>query len=134
MADIPRLAPGKTGFARLITALGRKDPRLNEMAAEILCRLGKQAVPMLVEEAIAKRKRPDHCVSILDVVQRIGEPLDEEFFVVMLMLRYPVERVRMKAAEVIAALSPAGRAGGGPSEAEVAVVLAFMGGSELEPT
>ena len=91
MADLPPLPPGETKFAQLITALGRKDPRLREYATEILCRLGKQAVPMLVEEAAARGRQPDHRVRILDVVQRIGEPLDAEFFVVMLLLSHPVE-------------------------------------------
>ena len=56
MADLPPLPPGETRFAQLITALGRKDPRVNERAAEMFCTVGKPVVSVLVQEAIAKRQ------------------------------------------------------------------------------
>ena len=94
MDGMPTLPPGKSNFARLIEALRRKNPRLNEFAAETLCHVGKPAVPLLAWEAAARGKQPDHRVRILDAIQRIGEPLDEAFFDLTILLGHPVERVR----------------------------------------
>ena len=67
---------------------------------------------------------------IVDVIQRIAEPLDLAFFELTMLLGHPVERVRQKAAEVIAALSSAGRSGTGSTDALAPDILAFMGGPE----
>ena len=88
MDGAPNLPPGNSNFESLIEALRRKDRDLNAYASEILYRLVKEmdlhkkVVPMLVREACLKGKQPDHRIRILDVVQRIGEPLDAEFFLI----------------------------------------------------
>ena len=127
MDGTPTLPPGKSRFARLIAALRRKDPHLNEYAAEMLCCVGQPVVSLLVWESVIRGKQPDHRVRILDVIQRIGKPLDEAFFALTMLLGHPVERVRQKAAKVIAALSPAGRSGAGSTDVLVPFILAVMG-------
>jgi len=125
MAPLP---PGRSRFEQLVAALGRKDPAMNEYAAEIFRRVGKPVVPMLVREAVCRGKQPDHRVRILDVIQRIGEPLDMAFFDLMMLLRHRVPKVRQKAAEVIAALSPAGRSSPGAEKVLGPGLLAVMSG------
>jgi hypothetical protein len=66
---------------------------------------------MLVNEACRQGKQPDHRIRILNVVQRIGEPLDaDSFFDLMLLMQHRVPKVGLKAVEVIAALRPTGTA------------------------
>ena len=116
MDGAPTLPPGNSNFESLIEALRRKDRDLNGYASEILYRLRKemdphkQVVPMLVREACRSGKRPDHRIRILDVVQRIGEPLDaESFFDLTFLTGHRVPKVGRKAAEVFASLKPSGR-------------------------
>lgn len=116
MDGAPTLPPGNSNYERLIEALRRKDRDLNAYASEILFRLGtemgqnKQLVPMLVRDACRNGRRPDHRIRILDVVQRIGEPLDaESFFDLMFLASHRVPKLALKAVEVIVALSPSGR-------------------------
>lgn len=123
------LPPGRSKFEQLVAALGRKDPAMNEYAAEIFRRVGKPVVPLLVREAVCRGKQPDHRVRILDVIQRIGEPLDMAFFDLTMLLRHRVPRVREKAAEVIAALSPAGRSSPDATAVLSPAALGLMGGA-----
>jgi hypothetical protein len=115
MDRVPALPPGNSSYGRLIEALRRKDPELNAYASEILVRLAtemglhKQLVRTLVQEACRKGKQPDHRIRILDVIQRIGEPLDaESFFDLMFLCHHRVPRLGKRAGEVIAALRPSG--------------------------
>jgi len=116
MNGAPTLPPGNSGFERLIEALRRKNRDLNGYASEILYRLRKemdphkQVVPMLVREACCKGKQPEHRIRILDVVQRIGEPLDaESFFDLTFLTGHRVPKVGLKAAEVIATIRPSAK-------------------------
>ena len=118
------LPPGDSDFERLIEALRRKDPELNAFASEVLYRAGNGGGPLLVREALGPGKHPDHRIRILDVIQRIGEPLGGEFLNLVTLLNHPVTRVREKAAEVVTALGPGGRSGGGSVNGSAAMLLA----------
>ena len=109
-----RLPPGNNGFARLIEALRKKDPELNAFASDVFIRVrsetGTAVVPALVREACCKGKLPGHRIRILDVVQRIGEPLAADaYFDLMHLAGHRVLKVAVKASEVIAKLSPRGQ-------------------------
>ena len=111
--DGPQLPPGDDYFERAIKALGRKDPELSAYAAEIFLRLAEQPgiahqiVPALVRAACGKGTRVDHRIRILDVIQRIGRPLNPNSFMDLTCLaRLSGERVAEKVSEVIAVLRP----------------------------
>lgn len=111
MDHYPELPEGKGSFDRMIQGLRRKDPELNTMCSGVLLRThteaGVNVVPRLVIEAASSGKQPGHRVRILDVIQRIGQPLGaDDFFTVMALASHHVEEVASKAAEVIAALRP----------------------------
>ncbi len=97
-------------FDELIDALRKKDARKNAFATAMLCRLGEiGVVELLVQEANKPRRQPDHRVRILDVIQQIGTPLGpQEYFGITSLLAHRSVKVRVKAAEVLDALSPSG--------------------------
>lgn len=107
----PALPEGNSPFDRMIQGLRRKDPELNEICTDILVRLqtegGGNAVPRLLVEAMLPGRQPDHRIRILEVVRRIGAPLSaDDFFTAMALTSHPVERVALKATELIVALRP----------------------------
>jgi hypothetical protein len=53
-----------------------RDPKLNELAGELLTRMGHDAVSDLVRVAANTRNRPDHRIRALEVIARIGPPYD----------------------------------------------------------
>ncbi len=124
MDDSPTPPPGENKFQRLIEALRRKNPKLNASATEVFCEAGKVVVPLLVREALGPGKHPNHRIRILDVIQRIGEPLGVDFLDFTRLLRHPVQRVCEKAGEVVAALRPGGQSGSGSTEDMAALFLA----------
>lgn len=109
-----QLQPARTNFQSLIDALRTKDPEANALAAGILVRvrteMGIDVVPALVREACGKEKLPNQRIRILEIIERIGEPLDaDSFFSLNFLTNHHVQKVAFKAAEVIGRLSPAGR-------------------------
>lgn len=108
-SDFPDIPEGKNGFDRMIEGLRRNDPELNELCTGILVRSqtegGVNGVPYLLVEAILPGRQPDHRIRILEVVRRIGAPLSaDDFFIVMALTSHPVERVALKAVELIVEL------------------------------
>lgn len=103
-------------FDRVIRWLDDEDEGTRERAVTILCSskqrgLEGAVVELLIEEAMATDKRPEHRRRILDVVQQIGEPLGvAAFFDLLSLLHDPNPSVREKAMAVMWALSPGGRA------------------------
>ena len=107
----PKLPEGKNNFDRMIQGLRRKDPELNEICTDILVRAqtegGANGVPFLLVEAMLPGRKPDHRIRILEVVRRIGAPLSpDDFLMVMALTNHSVERVALKATELIAELRP----------------------------
>ena len=68
--------PASQRLAALVDFLATKHSRRNAVAVYVLANLGPTVVPELIREAVVPGKRPDHRVRILDVVDRIGAPLD----------------------------------------------------------
>lgn len=114
MDRYPDFPEGNSAFDKMIEGLRRKRPKLNELCADVLIRTHKEAganiVHPLVTEAALPGKHPNHRVRLLDVVQRIGEPLGpEDFFTVMHLANHQVDKVAKKAVELMVALRPESR-------------------------
>jgi hypothetical protein len=94
-------------FDRMIQWLDGEDEVNRERAVTILCQLGQPVVELLIQEAMATDKRPAHRLRILDIVQRIGEPLGVGGFLGILpLLQDPTPSIRQKVAEMLVALRP----------------------------
>ena len=111
MDRFPDLPEGENNVDRMIQGLRRKAPLLNALCSEVLIRAHVNSdanlVPRLVSEAALPGKQPDHRVRILNVIQRIGEPLaPDDFFTMMGLTGHRVEKVARKATEVIIRLRP----------------------------
>lgn len=108
-SDAVIFSPDTSYFSLMIEWLRTKDKEKNEAATAILCRLGQPVVEFLVQEVVGPQKRPDHRVRILDVIQQIGTPLGpQEYFGITSLLAHRSVKVRVKAAEVLDALSLVG--------------------------
>ena len=70
------LPPGDRIIDRMIAALGRKDPRAHDVVEAICRRVGEPALDLLVTVAIGNGKRVAHRVGILEMIKRLGLPLD----------------------------------------------------------
>ena len=92
--------------------LGGKHRAKSEAAATLLCRLGTPVGPLLIREATASGRRPQHRIAILDVLQRIGGPLgSDELYGLQYLIEHPDADVRQKAKQVIMAAGPCGLPG-----------------------
>lgn len=99
--------PGDGRFDTLVRWLGSKDRQKFQFAVITLCGLGQAAAMPLVIEATRPGKRSQHRIAILNLVQKIGGPLDpEDMFRVQDLLRHRDLGVRRKAEEVIMSMSP----------------------------
>lgn len=98
-ADQPRL---------LVGYLSTDNKERNELAAKVFVGAGAAVVPMLVREAIVRGKRPQHRIRLLEIIARIGAPLDVSDWMTLLSGTgiYPGP-VRMKIAEVLVRLGRA---------------------------
>jgi hypothetical protein len=94
-------------FDMLVGWLGLKNARLHRGAIATFCGLGDEVVPPLVWEASKSGKTPQHRITILDVVQKIGSPLGPaEMLAFSLLLRDRNMEVRRKALRVMIAAIP----------------------------
>ena len=101
--------PSQGRFDLLIKWLGLKDPQKKGEAVSLLCRAGRLATPLLVQEAIKSGKRSQHRIAILDVVQQIGGPLGmDELLNLQSLIQHRDPGVRQKAEQVIMAVGPCG--------------------------
>jgi ABC-type thiamine transport system ATPase subunit len=90
----------------MIDALRRKDDPHGELARTVFIRLGRDVVDLLVAEAVALRRHPNHRIRLLEVIEQIGQRLGpREYYRVASLQRY-ASRVRQKAAQVLATLNP----------------------------
>lgn len=96
----------------LDTAIGwliDRDAKKREAAVSILTSLGKPAVLLLINEVDKPKRQPKHSIAILDVIQRIGGPLEpKEMFALQFLLRHRNPAVCEKVARVIMSMSPGG--------------------------
>lgn len=103
-ADQPRL---------LVGYLSTDNKERNELAAKVFIGAGAAVVPMLVREAVARGKRPQHRIRLLDIIARIGAPLGVDDWMTLFsgtaMYTGPV---REKIVEVIVRLGRATNARG----------------------
>lgn len=107
-----RPSPDTHHFDTLVKWLGLKDPQKNRAAVTLLCRLGKLATPLLVQEATKPGRRPEHLIAILDVIQTLGGPLGlNEMWGLQSLLRHRNPDVCQKAEQVIISQSPSGSPG-----------------------
>ena len=89
MADTMQNDPGRRRFALLIKWLGITDEQRHRAAVTHFVRLGRDVVPLLVVEAIKPGKRSPHRVALLDVIQKIGGPLElDEMCGLQFLLRH----------------------------------------------
>ena len=101
-----KLPSGKDAFQRMINALGKDDPPLNAFAEELVYRAAQVVDPAkmaydLLLEAAANNRRAEHRIRILNLVLRIGAPLNADACMAVIYLcSHRDERVARKAGEV----------------------------------
>jgi len=106
---LPEATLGPHYVDRLIAWLAGDDERKIMAATTLFCRIGEPATEFLALEAVRPGRRPHHIIRILDVVQRLGNPLGPDgFFSLQSLLQHGDPAVREKVAKVFLALSPAG--------------------------
>jgi len=93
--------PWEQCFARLVSWLLGRSARHRELAIQILVRNGKASVSDLLRAAFAPRRPQQHRVRLLQVVEKIGQPLElNQFFDLLAMMerygpavQYQISRV-----------------------------------------
>lgn len=92
----------------IMEAARSEDKELNTIAMELLVRIGKEPIQLLVLEATDPQNAPSYRVRMLKVIARIGAvPEPNAFFDYWtLLLRDPHAEVREAAALVIGSLAP----------------------------
>jgi len=60
----------------LIEYVGSQNKQKSALATHLLVGAGPGVVPLLIRQAFARIKRPAHAVRLLDIVSRIGGPVD----------------------------------------------------------
>jgi hypothetical protein len=101
MEDLTGLSNQQLMADLFVAALRVNDGHLNALAAELLVRSGRGALPRLTREACDRGNRPGHRVRLLDVISRIGPPFGEAFFDLHLLLRERSPKVREAANELL---------------------------------
>ena len=124
----------------IMDALRVRDPRLNELAAEVLVRSGARSAPRLSLAAADAKNEPDHRVRVRDVRARIGPPYGPELLDLALLLRACNKLVRA-AAQRASCVEPSkpsrtrfGRFGRFPAQREPASQRCRVGCETLSPT
>ena len=65
-------------FDGLVDGLRKKDEDANARSVFYLTRLGAQVVPKLVDAIVFKVTHVEHRIRLLEIIERIGEPLSLE--------------------------------------------------------
>jgi hypothetical protein len=67
----------------LIDYVGSKNGQKSALAADLLAGAGPGIVPLLLHEAFARGRRPTHTVRLLDIVGRVGGPVDPRYLLLI---------------------------------------------------
>jgi hypothetical protein len=123
MTAIAQATPASSSFDIVIGCLLVPDENMQRDATSILCRLGTNVVPLLVEEACRPRMLAKHVIILLNLAQQIGIPLlPSVLFGLQSLLDHRAACVRKMAEQMIMSTSP----GGVPDSPEgLAVMRAF---------
>ena len=112
MPDLTDRSEPRLMLDLIMDALRVRDPRLNDLAAEVLTRSGARSVPCLALVATDAKNKPDHRVRALDVLARIGPPYGPELLDLTLLLRARNQSVRAAARRILGYDALAGASGG----------------------
>lgn len=107
MPDLTELSEPRLMLDLIMGALRVRDPRLNELAAEVLTRYGDRSVQRLSLVAADAKNKPDHRVRALAVLARIGPPYGPEMMDLSLLLRARHPSVRAAARKIFEYDAPA---------------------------
>jgi hypothetical protein len=93
----------------VISWLDASKTDIQQAAVSMLCRLGVEVVPLLIDEARCEDRSAKHSIAILDVVQQIGVPREPDvLFALHSLLGHKSTRVRAMAERIIMSTSPGG--------------------------
>ena len=92
----------------LIEYVGSQNTQKSALAAHLLIGAGPGIVPLLIREAFARVKRPAHAVRLLDIVSRIGGPVDADNWMLIAAARaLPNKRISDRCSRLLVELGPA---------------------------
>ena len=117
MPDLTDLSEPRLMIDLIMDALRVRDPRLNELASEVLTRSGARSVPCLSLAAADAMNKPHHRVRALDVLARIGPPYGSEMMDLSLLLRARNQSVRAAARSIFGYDAPTGVSGAASGKA-----------------
>ena len=109
MKRLPQLQNGEAGFHQLIKMLGSEDPELHVYATDkFIWATGfagtEPILWALVSEANKPRRRINHRLGILEVVQAIGPPMGRAYLELGPLLEHRSPKIRQKAVELMTGL------------------------------
>jgi hypothetical protein len=74
--DLPERRPGMSETDWVLEmVLARKGSKAYKAGMHILTTGGSAAIPVLIKAALARDRKPAHCVRLLDLILQIGQPL-----------------------------------------------------------
>lgn len=104
--NVNLLPSGATMCDRMVAALARNDCQAHDVVAAICSRLGRPAHEWLVTVAISQGLDVQHRVNVLEMLKRLGQPLDfDESFRLARLTRSPSAAIREKVIEVFDVLA-----------------------------
>ena len=108
----------------LLEYLGTASKRKVELAMYVLTGGGKLIVSLLIHEAFAGGRRPTHAVRLLEIVGRIGGPVEfDEWMLIAAGRASPQKLVRAKCSQLLLKLGRAAKPVGPQSVNEAKVLI-----------
>lgn len=100
MTDVSDMVSNDLITEMVLGSLGARDERLNELAAELLFRRGRQTLPLLFDVATNTKSKPDHRILAMRVIARFGPPYGEEMLDFSVLQRDRNKAVRAAASKM----------------------------------